>query len=357
MPLHDTRIRVLHTVKSLGLGGVEKVMQLLILNLDRDRFQPAVFSHDSGPRLQILQEAAIPVFIDDVVHPTLARFRPNIVHMHRAGWSEPGFMRALSVIRKTSPEPRIVETNVFGRPDPSPAGRLIDKTLLVSHFCKDRLEQYYGLDVRPPRYDVLYNPVDTALFTELCPDKNEIPPVIGRLSRADPGKWSSLALEMLPHLQQAVTDFSYRIVGGIPEAYEYVRSHGLSEHVVFEEPLLTDRELAAFFNRISVLAHANDAGESFGLAVAEAMAAGLPVVTHPCLDWKDNAQTELVEHGVTGYVASTPKEYADALTSVLTDPTKARSMGAAGRAKAQKEFDVRHITARLQAIYESIYPG
>jgi hypothetical protein len=34
--------------------------------------------------------------------------------------------------------PRIIETNVFGRCDPSPSGRLIDVALPVSHFCVER---------------------------------------------------------------------------------------------------------------------------------------------------------------------------------------------------------------------------
>ena len=54
------------------------------------------------------------------------------------------------------------------------------------------------------------------------------------------------------------------------------------------------------------------------------MAAGLPVVTHPSLGSQDNAQTELVEHGVTGFVVNSPDEYAQAVAFLLSNPEKSR---------------------------------
>jgi glycosyltransferase involved in cell wall biosynthesis len=115
-----------------------------------------------------------------------------------------------------------------------------------------------------------------------------------------------------------------------------------------------DAALAEFFSGLGVLAHANDTGETFGMVIAEAMAAGLPVVTHPCPGLRDNAQLELVEHGVTGLVAATPEAYAAALVRLLTDPALARRMGQAGRAKARALFDTRVVAARLMDIYDEL---
>ena len=161
---------------------------------------------------------------------------------------------------------------------------------------------------------------------------------MGRLSRPDPGKWSSLALEIIPLLARRIPGFSYHIVGAVPEARAFVRDHGLESNVSFLDPVLSDGELAGFFNGVALLAHANDAGESFGLAIAEAMAAGLPVVTHPCPGLRDNAQLELVEHGKTGLVAAGAEEYADAAAWLMSHPDEARAMGRAGRDKAARLF-------------------
>ena len=72
--------------------------------------------------------------------------------------------------------------------------------------------------------------------------------------------------------------------------------------------------------------------ETFGFAYLEAMASGLPVVA---LD--RTAVPELVGHGGTGLLAKTedPAELAGLLTRLLRDPTEARALGEAGRARAE----------------------
>ncbi|MES9994542.1 glycosyltransferase [Desulfovibrio aminophilus] len=343
-------IRVLHVAKSLGLGGTEKVMQLFATHLDRHGFQVAVHSPLDGPRGPLLRTAGIPTHIGADLFKTLCAWKPDVVHLHRAGWPEPGLLRPLAVAHV----PVVVETNVFGRHDPSPSAKVLDRTLFVSRFCAERFAAHTGIPAEPPRYDVLYNPVDTDFFTRACPPRDLSAPVAGRLSRPDPGKWSRLALDFLPPAAKALPGLRYRIVGGIPEAEEYMRSHGLAAHVEFLPPLATDEELAGFFNSVSLLAHANDTGESFGLAIAEAMAAGLPVVTHPCPEPRDNAQLELVEHGVTGLVAKNATEYAQAVIFLLTHPEEARNMGEAGRARAARLFRAQDLAAHLGNIYREI---
>jgi glycosyltransferase involved in cell wall biosynthesis len=113
----------------------------------------------------------------------------------------------------------------------------------------------------------------------------------------------------------------------------------------------TDAELAAFYGGLSVLAHANDTGESFGLVIAEAMACGLPVVTHPAAGDRDNAQLELVSHGETGLVAETPEQYAQAVGWLFAHPAEARIMGRNGRDKAQRLYRAQDVAARLGGLY------
>ena len=119
----------------------------------------------------------------------------------------------------------------------------------------------------------------------------------------------------------------------------------------FLPPVSTDAELAAFYGGLSVLAHANDTGESFGLVIAEAMACGLPVVTHPAEGERDNAQLELVDHGLTGLVAETAEQYAQAVSWLFSHPEACRTMGRAGRDKARRLYRAQGIAARLGELY------
>ncbi|MCV2491799.1 glycosyltransferase [Geodermatophilus sp. YIM 151500] len=82
--------------------------------------------------------------------------------------------------------------------------------------------------------------------------------------------------------------------------------------------------------------------------VVEAMACGLPVVTTDA-----GGVTEVVEHGRTGLVA-TPRDVgaiAGHLAELVTDPTRRRELGAAGRRRVEQGFDVRSAASELSAVF------
>lgn len=325
-------------------------MQLMVSHLDRSRFSPFVFSMADGERRNLLKEAGVPVVVGGDLLATLERLKPKIVHVHRAGWAEPGL---LGPIKRYRPK-AVVETNVFGRLDDSALAETIDMHLFVSMFCLERFASHHGAKVDLSRYRVLYNPVDTDLFGRLASPDNFGVPIAGRLSRPDPGKWSGLAFETLPILKTLEPGFRLLVIGAIPRFEEFVREQGLRDNVQLMPQVGRDDELAAFFGRVSLLAHANDTGESFGMAIAEAMASGLPVVTHPAVGNRDNAQLELVEHGVTGLVASTAEEYAGAMVWLWRNPDEARRMGLAGRDKARRLYRAQGIALQLCEIYSEL---
>jgi glycosyltransferase involved in cell wall biosynthesis len=72
-----------------------------------------------------------------------------------------------------------------------------------------------------------------------------------------------------------------------------------------------------------------------GLKVLQYMAAGLPVVANPV-----GVQAEMVRHGETGFLATTPQEWCAAVARLADDPDLRRRMGAAGRRQVEHEYSV-----------------
>ena len=123
---------------------------------------PITYLKGVGPgRAAMLgRELGIDTYIGSDLLDVLNRFKPHIVHVHRAGWPEPELLKPI----KRARTPVVVETNVFGRHDPSPQAAVIDATLFVSQFCLDRFAAATNIKAKPPRYGFLYNPVDTDFF-------------------------------------------------------------------------------------------------------------------------------------------------------------------------------------------------
>jgi phosphatidylinositol alpha-mannosyltransferase len=88
-------------------------------------------------------------------------------------------------------------------------------------------------------------------------------------------------------------------------------------------------------------------GESFGVVLLEAMAAGLPVVASDVPGYD-----EVVRDGVDGLLVSPrdPDALAAAIGKVLDDPELARRLGAAGTERAAT-FDWSLIVQRIEALY------
>ena len=108
-----------------------------------------------------------------------------------------------------------------------------------------------------------------------------------------------------------------------------------------------DVRLASYLRAADVYVGPALGGESFGIVLAEAMAAGLPIVASDIAGYRDVArkgrEALLVPPGDAGALAA-------GVERVLSDPVLARSLGECGAARA-REFDWDVVTDQIEAVY------
>ncbi len=86
-----------------------------------------------------------------------------------------------------------------------------------------------------------------------------------------------------------------------------------------------------------------------GYKLIQYMACGLPVVASPV-----GANTDIVRHGETGFLASTEEQWAEALARLVAQADLRRRMGSAGRQGVQAEFSLQVLAPRLEGLLRSV---
>jgi glycosyltransferase involved in cell wall biosynthesis len=82
-----------------------------------------------------------------------------------------------------------------------------------------------------------------------------------------------------------------------------------------------------------------------GYKLIQYMACGVPVIASPV-----GVNRTIVEPGVSGFIASTPRDWVEALTALRDDPGRRIRMGEAGRARVEREYSLQVNAPRLAAL-------
>lgn len=89
-----------------------------------------------------------------------------------------------------------------------------------------------------------------------------------------------------------------------------------------------------------------------GYKLIQYMACSLPVVASPI-----GVNTEIVQHGVNGYLANTTAEWVDALEALLTDSTLRSRMGKAGRQAVEDKYCIQKTGPKMAELLKEAAQG
>lgn len=171
------------------------------------------------------------------------------------------------------------------------------------------------------------------------------------LSRVHPKKGLPLLVEGWAKLKPA--NWRVRVVGPeedghLAEVRELVEKAGLTELWSFESGIEGEQKWQAM--READLFILPSHSENFGIVVAEALAAGTPVITTTGTPWEG-----LLEHQCGWWVAPEVDPLADALKNAIRKSDQERSeMGKRGRDWVKNEFAWPRISQKIEEFYREV---
>ncbi|MEO8737515.1 MAG: glycosyltransferase family 4 protein [Edaphobacter sp.] len=229
---------------------------------------------------------------------------------------------------------------------------LPDTVFAVSELVRQHCIEVDRID--PTRVQTIYNGLDLADWdtpSQFGNSRNKcVVTTVGNIRHV---KGHDIFIKAAATIVPQFPNVSFSIAGGILEPAYFeelqalVRDLKLTSHFHFSGGITNLREHLAAAD-IFVLPSRS---EGFSNAIVEAMATSLPVVV---TDVGGNA--EAVQDEVSGFVVppEDPDALAAAIMKLLADPSRAKTMGAAGKQRVAEKFTTEAMMKQTTAVYTSL---
>ena len=361
-------MKVVVFLTNLGLGGTEKAAGRWAWGLHERGHQVTVLTLKDGPRRVELEQHGVPVQTvqpsADAIAGALRGIAPDAIHAHATGYPHAGDVLGAGLA--LLPKIPVVQTNVFGRLENPAENAWTDFRLFISWTSCVQAARRAFRRLNPAffqRASVAVYPLDpleappAAVVREFRErvglTGGEV--LFGRLSRPEPNKWTTLALDAFRLAQKRNPAMRLLLREPPPLVAEQLRAAPDARQFIILPATADAGELRLTMAALDVVLHTSSMGESFGYGIAEPMNLGRPVVTHST-PWLDQAQIELARHGECGFVASTPATMAEAMLCLANDPALRDQMGRRAqqhiRTLSDPAVSIHRLETMLQAAVE-----
>jgi glycosyltransferase involved in cell wall biosynthesis len=387
MPLNSSTapIRVLHLLNDLKVGGGQQLVLFLAQHADRRRLQVSVAYVAAHHEMRPLFEAAgvVPTCLHHksgrgvLTLVRLARLlrseKIDVLHAHshldkRFAYAAAALTRVPVVSHLHMPrrpygkrDERSIAARLRTRIRTSAERLVVARFVAASRAIRDSTAPYLP---DPDRLELVYDGIPTARFRQAADPSqlqalrrelgvNGADPLLINVARLHPQKDLLSLVRAMPVVREARPEAKLLIVGegeerGLLE--QEIHERGLEETVL----LIGARHDIPNLLAISDVFVLSSRHEGFGMVVAEAMAAGKPVVAFDLEPLR-----EVVEDGQSGYLVKTrtPDALASAILRIVNDSSLARAMGERGKQIVLERFDISVTSRQLEAVYRSVVRG
>lgn len=379
------RIRVLHVITRLIVGGAQETAMLLCQHLDRRRFDcTLVTGEETGPEGELHTESRargvalefepdlfreISPLRDIAATVSLTRrmFRDryDIVHLHS---SKAGIVGRLAA--RLANVPVVVHTvHGWGFNDEQP--RVVSGTYQAlertcAHWCDALVvvgspyrDEGLALGIgEPSQYHLIRSGIEIGAYRDVASDRAQLRArlglpadalVIGNVGRLSPPKCPELMVRAFARIAHAHPKAHLVLVGDgwqRAEVEAEVAALGLADRVHL---LGLRRDVPELLHTFDVFVMSSSR-EGLPRTLPQAMAAGLPVVAT-----RVGGIPDAVRDDVTGFLvpAGDIEALADRLHRLAADPALRAQLGAGGRAGVE-EFSVETMVRRTEELYDRL---
>jgi len=278
----------------------------------------------------------------------------DLLHLHEpaipslsllAGWAGDGPMVATF---HAAANPQKVANAIGTMLDP-----LIERItakIAVSEIARETLKDRFDTEAV-----VIPNGIDTSKFEGIgVRSEWALPNTLGFIGRFDePRKGLAVLLAAIPKIAYKVPNLRILVAGpGNASDFEKLVPPELRERITFLGRI-SEIEKAQFFKSVSLYIAPNTGGESFGIILAEAMAAKTPIVASDL-----PAFTKLLDNGSAGalFASENSEDLADTIINLLDNQEMREKIAIAGYEKA-KSFDWDSVGDQILSVYEMALAG
>ena len=355
------KIKIIHIITSLNIGGAEKLLLDLTQNIGREKYEVKVATVIKGGVLvSEFEKAGIEVKIFKKkgklgmgviwkIFRYLRREKPQIVHTHLFGGDTWG--RIAAILARV---PIIISTEHNTNIDEGISKRIVKKFLsffTAKIIAVSEAVKKYSIQkdhISGKEMEVILNGVQMNKFLSISQKEFGDPPIIGIVGRLEEQKGHKYLFEALNLLK--VIPWTLWIIGEGSKKAELERlakNLDLRERVMF---LGARDNISEILDKIDIFVLPS-LWEGLGIAVIEAAAAGKPIVAS-----RVGGIPEIIENERTGVLVESKnvKSLADGLERVLLGEGEALLMGRSARDYVKEKFDIKRMVKEYEKLYERL---
>jgi glycosyltransferase involved in cell wall biosynthesis len=356
-----TRIKIAYIIPTLGQGGAERFLVDLLLNLDRNIFEPTlILFKRGGVWLKELELRDIKVILlkknfkfDPLnffkIVKELKRIRPEIVHTQLGG-DLYGRLAA-----KLLNVPIIVSTEQNLNPDENAiqnilkkfTSRFAVKIVAISEAVKNDL--IYRYQISKNKIEIIPNGLDIDKFLNLKKEiKNKEPEAItlGTIGRLVPQKGHNILIEALAKIKDLDFECLIAGLGALEDNLEkQIKSSGLEEKVKLIGGI---ENVPAFLSSLDAFIFPS-LWEGQGIALLEAALSGIPIIASRVDGIKEVLNEETAYLVKPGDAADLAARISWLLNNLASEPVKARTL------KLKNEIADKYSIVKIAASYQKLY--